>query len=84
MRLILSLVTTSCLLSSPAALHAQEDLINCETFTADFKTPDGCLDGAQPISGPIPPQPRVIGDPDPFGWGYGPYDGFDPGFGFIW
>ncbi len=84
MRLLLFLAAASLLLSCSSRLHAQEDLINCQTFTSDFSTPDGCIDGAQPSSGPIPPQPEVVEDADPFGWGYGPEDGFDPGFGFGW
>ena len=84
MHLVLSLAAALLLLSCPIRLRAQENLINCETFTADFKTPDGCMDGVQPSSGPIPPQPEVVEDADPFGWGFGPEDGFDPGFGFGW
>ena len=50
---------------------AQKDSVTCEAFSSGFTTPDGCLDGSQPSSGPIPKdQWSVDYDDDcwPDGW----------------
>ena len=68
------------LLSLPASwVRAQEDLVNCEAFSSGFTTPQGCIDGSQPSSGPMPTHQELIGDDwdeMPFGW-YGSGDSMD-------
>ena len=62
-----------------AVLHvlpalAQQDPVTCEAFSSGFTTADGCLDGTQPTSGPIPKNQWSVDDDDdlrPDGW-YGP------------
>lgn len=71
----LACVGASLLLCLSASLvRAQQDLVNCEAFSSGFTTPEGCIDGSQPSSGPIPTNEDVVendwGDM-PFGW-YGP------------
>ena len=53
---------------------AQQDSVTCEAFSSGFTTADGCLDGTQPTSGPIPKNQWSVDDDDDFwpdGW-YGP------------
>ncbi|MBT66099.1 MAG: hypothetical protein CMN98_03035 [Synechococcus sp. NP17] len=81
MRLLQSLVSATCLLSCCFwPIRSEEALINCQDFTADFKTADSCMDGSQPSSGPIPSQPEVIDDSAPFDDGFVPMEGITPGF----
>ena len=58
---------------------AQQGLVNCEAFSSGFTTPEGCIDGSQPSSGPTPAD-QTVADDDwaemPFGW-YGPGDWMD-------
>ena len=66
------------LLVFPAA-KAQQGLVNCESFSSGFTTPEGCIDGSQPSSGPIPANQDGMDDDwgdMPFGW-YGPGDWMD-------
>lgn len=68
------------LLGFPAARAQNPDLaptdpINCETFSSGFTTPDGCIDGSQPSSGPIPADQWQVGED-----GVWPDEGFGPGF----
>ena len=41
-------------------VRSQEGLVNCEAFSSGFTTPDGCIDGSQPSSGPIPSDQPVV------------------------
>ena len=62
-----------------SAATAQQGLVNCEAFSSGFTTPEGCIDGSQPSSGPIPANQDGIDDDwgdMPFGW-YGPGDWMD-------
>ena len=64
---------------SPLVARAQQGLVNCEAFSSGFTTPEGCIDGSQPSSGPIPANQDGIDDDwgdMPFGW-YGPGDWMD-------
>ena len=66
------------LLALPAA-KAQKGLVNCEAFSSGFSALEGCINGSQPSSGPIPANQDRIDDDwgdMPFGW-YGPGDWMD-------
>lgn len=58
LRFVLAVVLLAGLL--PA--RAEQDLVNCEAFSSGFTTPDGCIDGSQPSSGPIPKDQPVVED----------------------
>lgn len=81
MRDLLPLALLALLLADYSAVNAQQadtsatDPITCETFSSGFTTPDGCLDGSQPSSGPIPSNQWQVNDD-----GFWPDEGFGPGF----
>ena len=78
MRFFLYSLFSLILLALPAA-KAQQGLVNCESFSSGFTTPEGCIDGSQPSSGPIPANQDGMDDDwgdMPFGW-YGPGDWMD-------
>lgn len=79
MRTFAPMTAIALLMLSGTIVRAQEGLVNCETFSSGFTTPDGCIDGSQPSSGPIPSDESVVDDGFgdwPFGW-YGPGAGMD-------
>ena len=74
-----SLPLWSLLFVSALLANAQQGLVNCEAFSSGFTTPEGCIDGSQPSSGPIPASQNAMDDDwgdMPFGW-YGPGDWMD-------
>ena len=71
MRVFIALLAVA-LQATPAL--AQQGSVTCEAFSSGFTTPDGCLDGSQPSSGPIPKDQWSVDYDDDFwpdGW-YGP------------
>ena len=76
MRLLTCAAASLLLCVVASEVRSQEGLVNCEAFSSGFTTPEGCIDGSQPSSGPI----RANQDDDwgdmPFGW-YGPGDWMD-------
>ena len=79
MRAFAPMTAIALLMLSGTIVRAQEGLVNCEAFSSGFTTPDGCIDGSQPSSGPIPSDESVVDDSFgdwPFGW-YGPGAGMD-------
>ena len=61
-------------LQAMPALAQQKGSVTCQAFSSGFTTPDGCLDGSQPSSGPIPKDQWSVEYDDDFwpdGW-YGP------------
>ena len=76
----LACAAASLLLCAPISVaRAQQGLVICEAFSSGFSTPEGCIDGSQPSSGPIPANQDGIDDDwgdMPFGW-YGPGDWMD-------
>ena len=76
----LACAAASLLVCAPISVaRAQQGLVNYEAFSSGFSTPEGCIDGSQPSSGPIPANQDGIDDDwgdMPFGW-YGPGDWMD-------
>ena len=62
MRTFAPMTAIALLMLSGTIVRAQEGLVNCETFSSGFTTPDGCIDGSQPSSGPIPKDQPVVED----------------------
>lgn len=60
MHVSIRLVLTVVLLAGLLPARAQQGLVNCEAFSSGFTTPDGCIDGSQPSSGPIPSDQPVV------------------------
>ena len=60
MRLVVRLSLGILCLMGLLPARAQQDLVNCEAFSSGFTTPDGCIDGSQPSSGPIPKDQPVV------------------------
>ena len=58
------------------AVRAQDNALNCEAFSSGFTTPEGCLDGSQPSSGPTSGAQWQVDDDA----GLWPDEGFGPGF----
>ncbi|QNJ19788.1 hypothetical protein SynA1825c_01482 [Synechococcus sp. A18-25c] len=56
----LRLVLAALLLAWLQPARAEQGLVNCEAFSSGFTTPDGCIDGSQPSSGPIPTDQPVV------------------------
>ena len=56
----LRLVLAALLLAWLLPARAEQGLVNCEAFSSGFTTPDGCIDGSQPSSGPIPTDQPVV------------------------
>ena len=56
----LMLVLAVVLWAGQLPARAEQDLVNCEAFSSGFTTPDGCIDGSQPSSGPIPKDQPVV------------------------
>ena len=76
MRPLICAAASLLLCLSASWVRAQEDLVNCEAFSSGFTTPEGCINGSQPSSGPMPANQELVdGDWNdmPFGW-YGPGD----------
>ena len=56
----LRLVLAALLLAWLLPARTEQGLVNCEAFSSGFTTPDGCIDGSQPSSGPIPTDQPVV------------------------
>ncbi|TCD55527.1 hypothetical protein CWE17_11675 [Synechococcus sp. BS56D] len=65
-----------CFSALSGAAKAQDNGLNCEAFSSGFTTPEGCLDGSQPSSGPTSGDQWQVDDDA----GLWPDEGFDPGF----
>ena len=76
MRLLACAAASWLLCVVASAVKSQEGLVNCEAFSSGFSTPEGCIDGSQPSSGPIPANQDVDWGDMPFGW-YGPGEWMD-------
>ena len=76
MRLLACAAASLLLCGVASVVRSQEGLVNCEAFSSGFTTPEGCIDGSQPSSGPIPANQDDDWADMPFGW-YGPGDWMD-------
>ena len=76
MRLLTCAAASLLLCVVASEVRSQEGLVNCEAFSSGFTTPEGCIDGSQPSSGPIPANQDDDWGDMPFGW-YGPGDWMD-------
>lgn len=76
MRLLACAAASLLLCGVASVARSQQGLVNCEAFSSGFTSPEGCIDGSQPSSGPMPTDQQLVGDDwgdMPFGW-YGSGD----------
>ena len=76
MRLLACAAASLLLFGVASVARSQQGLVNCVAFSSGFTSPEGCIDGSQPSSGPMPTDQQLVGDDwgdMPFGW-YGSGD----------